>query len=180
MERNIGRNDIIILETHALLLDKNVIKQNYEKIDSCKQGKDWYWEHCLHSSYDIYRIGAEAIFEEIRSDLKLGDVKSDFQLNMDMKKDVELFIQDIKDKYQIEYNSKKIIEYINQAESLGLDIIAFPKNALIGFEMKDFIQRYPFILDESKKYLEFIAKNCTKTSALIGFIDKNKKLYLSF
>lgn len=75
----------------------------------------------------------------------------------------------------LEYNSKKIIEYINQAESLGLDIIVFPKNALIGFEMKDFIQRYPFILDESKKYLKYIAQNCTKTSALIGFIDKNKK-----
>lgn len=74
----------------------------------------------------------------------------------------------------LEHNSKKIIEYINQAEILGLDIIAFPKNTLIGCEMNDFIQRYPFILDKSRKYLEVIAQNCIKTSALIGFIDKNK------
>ena len=49
----------------------------------------------------------------------------------------------------LEYNSKKIIDYIKQAEDLNLDIVAFPQNALIGFEMQDFFGRYPFILNES-------------------------------
>lgn len=75
----------------------------------------------------------------------------------------------------LEYNSQKIIKYIKQAESLNLDIIAFPKNALLGFEMNDFINRYPFILEESKKWLNKISEICTKTSALISFIDTDKK-----
>ena len=74
----------------------------------------------------------------------------------------------------LEYNSNKIIEYIAQAQSLNLDIVAFPQNALIGFDMFDFINRYPFIIQESRKYLEKIAQNCTKISALIGFIDEDK------
>ncbi|MBQ7764624.1 NAD(+) synthase [bacterium] len=74
----------------------------------------------------------------------------------------------------LEYNSNKISEFIEQASLLDLDIIAFPKNALLGFEMKDFIDRYPFILVESKKWLEKIAQKCTKISALIGFYDEDK------
>lgn len=76
----------------------------------------------------------------------------------------------------LEYNSNKIIEFIKQAEALTLDIVAFPKNALLGFEMKDFIERYPFILEESEKWLNKIAENCTKTAVLIGFINKDKEL----
>lgn len=75
----------------------------------------------------------------------------------------------------LEYNSNKIIEYIKCAELNKLDIIAFPQNALIGFFMEDFINRYPFILSESKKWLEKIAQNCTSTVALVGFIDEDKK-----
>ena len=74
----------------------------------------------------------------------------------------------------LEFNSNKIIESIKQAESLNLDIIAFSKNALLGFEMEDFINRYPFILEESEKWLKIIAENCIKTSALISFVDTDK------
>ena len=75
----------------------------------------------------------------------------------------------------LEYNSSKIIDFIIQAQDLNLDIIAFPKNALLGFEMSDFVSRYPFIIDEIQKYLEKIAEKCTRISALIGFVDNNKK-----
>ena len=75
----------------------------------------------------------------------------------------------------LEHNCKKIIEFIEQAELLGLDIIVFPKNAILGFEMEDFINRYPFILEESMKCLEKIAINCKKTSALISFVNENKE-----
>lgn len=75
----------------------------------------------------------------------------------------------------LEYNSNKIIEFIKQAESIGLDIVAFPQNALLGFEMTDFINRYPFILSESIKTLDKIAIHCTKISALVCFADTDKK-----
>lgn len=75
----------------------------------------------------------------------------------------------------LESNSNKIIEFIKQAESLNLDIVAFPKNALLGFEIPDFIDRYPFILEEIEKWLTKIAESVQKTAVLLGFINKNKK-----
>jgi len=73
----------------------------------------------------------------------------------------------------LDYNSNKIIKLIDQAEELGLDIIAFPKNTLLGCDMNDFIQRYPFILEEEIRSIEKIAKSTQKTSALIGFVNKD-------
>ena len=73
----------------------------------------------------------------------------------------------------LEYNAQKITEFIKVAEDAGLDMVIFPKYALIGNPMKDFIKRYPFILDEEMKYLETLAEKTTKTTALIGFIDKD-------
>lgn len=75
----------------------------------------------------------------------------------------------------IEYNSKKIVKFIKQAESINLDMVLFSKNVLLGFDFPDFIARYPFILEESYKYLEKIALNCSKIAALIGFIDKDNQ-----
>lgn len=75
----------------------------------------------------------------------------------------------------LEYNSKKIIDCIKQSEELNLDIVAFPKNALLGFEMGSFINRYPFILDEMQKWLEIIAKHCIKISALVGFVNLDRQ-----
>ena len=42
--------------------------------------------------------------------------------------------------------------------------------------MEDFIEKYPFILEESEKWLNKIAENCTKIAVLIGFINKDKEL----
>ena len=75
----------------------------------------------------------------------------------------------------LETNSKKIIEMINEAKSYKLDMLLFPKNALLGCELTEFINRYPFILDESMKYLNKIASYCTQISVLLGFININKK-----
>ncbi len=75
----------------------------------------------------------------------------------------------------LQFNANKIIEFIEEAKNAKLDMVLFPKNALLGFEMTDFINRYPFILEESKNWLEKIAKNCTSISALVGFVDTDKK-----
>ena len=75
----------------------------------------------------------------------------------------------------IEYNSNKISEYIKIAEEKGLDLIVFPEYSLIGNPMKDFIRRYPFIINEEYKALEAIAKLTSKTTAIIGFADKENE-----
>lgn len=75
----------------------------------------------------------------------------------------------------LKYNANKIAEYIKKAEDLNLNIIAFPQNALMGFEMPCFIDKFPFILKEGKKELNNLAKLTHKTAAIIGFIDEDKK-----
>ena len=75
----------------------------------------------------------------------------------------------------LEYNSNKIIKFIEDAILAEVDMVLFPKNALMGFEMDDFVNRYPFILEESQKWLEKIAAVCTTISALVGFVDTDKK-----
>lgn len=77
----------------------------------------------------------------------------------------------------LEYNSNKILEYIKQAEDLGLDMVLFPKNALLGFEMPDFVERFPFIIEEIKKWLSKIAEKVQKTSVLLGYLGVDKKFY---
>ena len=43
----------------------------------------------------------------------------------------------------IEYNSKKVMKYINSATSIGVDLIVFPELALMGYPIQDTIDRHP-------------------------------------
>ena len=74
----------------------------------------------------------------------------------------------------IEYNSKKIVEYINFAQNIGLDLVAFPELVLTGFPLENSIENHPIIADEGVKWLNEIAKITTKTTALVGFVEPCK------
>ena len=71
----------------------------------------------------------------------------------------------------IEYNSKKIIQYINFAQSIGLDSVVFPELILTGFPLENSVENHPIIADEGVKWLNEIAKITTKTTALVGFVE---------
>ena len=71
---------------------------------------------------------------------------------------------------KLEYNSEKIISYIKQAESLELDIIAFSQNALLGNELTDFINRFPFIIKESK--IRTLFETCILLNSEFRSVDK--------
>ena len=75
----------------------------------------------------------------------------------------------------LEYNSEKIAKFIEIANSAKLDLIIFPEYSLMGNPMKDFINRYPFIIEEEQKHLESLAKLATTTTALVGFVDSNNE-----
>jgi len=74
----------------------------------------------------------------------------------------------------IEYNSKKVIRYINYAEKIGLDAVIFPELTLMGYPIEDTIDRHPVIVDENIKWLEEIAKLTKKTAAIVGFVEPRK------
>ena len=71
----------------------------------------------------------------------------------------------------LEYNAKKIVKYIKEAQDKELDLVVFPEFALSGYGLDDAVKKFPIIAEENKKWLEEIAKITTKTTALVGFIN---------
>lgn len=73
----------------------------------------------------------------------------------------------------IKYNALKVMKYLRYAESIGLDLVAFPEVTLLGYQIEDVLIRHPMVVDENIKWLKEIAKITGKTRAVIGFIEKN-------
>lgn len=67
----------------------------------------------------------------------------------------------------IEGNSNKIINYIKAAELNNLDLIIFPLNTIIGHEMNDVLDRFPFLLNQEEKYLNLIVEEVTNITVLL-------------
>ena len=74
----------------------------------------------------------------------------------------------------LEYNFSKIMEFVEIANQLGLSAIVFPKYSLLGDKLTDFVNRYPFIIDENKKYLDKLAKSSSNSAIIVDFIDNDK------
>jgi len=71
----------------------------------------------------------------------------------------------------LEGNARKIMSYLATAEALGLDLVAFPELALMGYPPRDVIGSHPFLVQENLKWLEAIAQRTGQTYALVGFVE---------
>ncbi len=67
-------------------------------------------------------------------------------------------------------NLKKIIEAIEQARSLGADLVTFPELALCGYPPEDLILKPQFVSD-NQKYLGRVVSASSGLSVVVGFID---------
>ena len=67
-------------------------------------------------------------------------------------------------------NLKKIIEAIEQARSLGADLVTFPELALCGYPPEDLILKPQFVSD-NQKYLGRVVRASSGLSVVVGFID---------
>ncbi len=70
------------------------------------------------------------------------------------------------------YNAKKILEYINLAENIEVELVIFPEYALCGYPISDLAKKHPQIVSENEKYLKVIAKKVKNTSVIIGYLKK--------
>jgi NAD+ synthase (glutamine-hydrolysing) len=82
-----------------------------------------------------------------------------------------------------ESNTRKIISYIEQAETLGADLVVFPEMAVCGYPPLDFLD-YRHFTDSCLNAVNEIAKHCTRIHALVGSpsinpVLKGKNLYNS-
>lgn len=73
----------------------------------------------------------------------------------------------------VEYNAKKIINYIKYTENIGIETIIFPEYALSGLLINQASKKFPVITDENMKWLDGIAKVTGNINVILGFIGKD-------
>lgn len=76
----------------------------------------------------------------------------------------------------LEYNYRKILDYIQKARELEVDIIAFPELALTGYPPEDLLLK-PSFIQKSLEFIDKLAKDVKDTVVLVGSVDKQEDLY---
>lgn len=77
-----------------------------------------------------------------------------------------------------DYNINKILEYVERAKSLQVDIIAFPELSLTGYPPEDLVLR-PSFIEKNIYYLKKLAEKIEDIIVIVGFIDKQEDIYNS-
>lgn len=74
-------------------------------------------------------------------------------------------------------NTRKVCEYIKQAEESGVDLISFPEMAITGYPPEDLLHKAQFIKD-NLECLKMIAEIKANSTIVVGFVDRQQdKLY---
>jgi NAD+ synthase (glutamine-hydrolysing) len=76
----------------------------------------------------------------------------------------------------LEGNSRKIIEYIDKARSLGADLVAFPELAVPGYPPEDLLFKPQFIRD-NQAAMRRIAEASQGIAVVMGFVDTDADIY---
>jgi NAD+ synthase (glutamine-hydrolysing) len=72
-------------------------------------------------------------------------------------------------------NTAKIIDYIDRARSLRVDLVAFPELAVTGYPPEDLVFRPQFVGDNLARMRE-IAAATSGLTAVFGFVDRDPQL----
>jgi len=75
-----------------------------------------------------------------------------------------------------EGNTRKIIRTIDEARSLGVDLLTFPELAVCGYPPEDLLLKPQFI-QENLKALERIVKCSAGITMVVGFVDSKGDIY---
>ena len=76
----------------------------------------------------------------------------------------------------LEGNTRKIVEYIDQARSLHADLIAFPELAITGYPPEDLLFKPQFIEANLAKMREVVAAS-KGIAVLVGFADRDDDIH---
>jgi len=76
----------------------------------------------------------------------------------------------------LEGNTKKIIQYLDKAKRMGVELVCFPELSISGYPPEDLLLKPQFIQDNLKALKKIIPKTEGLT-AVIGFVDKNGEIY---
>jgi NAD+ synthase (glutamine-hydrolysing) len=73
-------------------------------------------------------------------------------------------------------NTKKIMESIDQAKSLGVDLLTFPELAITGYPPEDLLLKPQFIR-QNKESLNKIIEHSSGIAVVVGFVDIDGDIY---
>lgn len=74
----------------------------------------------------------------------------------------------------LEGNQQKIFDFIHQAQKQNADVVIFPELALCGYPPEDLLLKNGFVQD-NLKLLQALAKSVKNITAVVGFVDRDKK-----
>jgi len=73
-------------------------------------------------------------------------------------------------------NTKKIIQSIDQAKSLGVDLLTFPELAITGYPPEDLLLKPQFIKQNGES-LNKIMEHSSDITVVVGFVDSDGDIY---
>jgi NAD+ synthase (glutamine-hydrolysing) len=76
----------------------------------------------------------------------------------------------------LEGNTKKIIQYLDKAKKMGVELICFPELSITGYPPEDLLLK-PQFLEDNLKALKKIIPKTEGLTAVVGFVDRNGEAY---
>jgi len=73
-------------------------------------------------------------------------------------------------------NTEKIIKFINEAKSLGVDLVTFPELAITGYPPEDLLLKPQFI-KQNRECLNKIIEHSSDIAVVVGFVDSDGDIY---
>ncbi|MFU8796371.1 MAG: NAD+ synthase [Dehalococcoidia bacterium] len=73
-------------------------------------------------------------------------------------------------------NTRRIIESINRARSVGADIVTLPELAVTGYPPEDLLLK-PHFIGQNRESLNAIAGHTSDIAAVVGFVDSDGDIY---
>ena len=73
-------------------------------------------------------------------------------------------------------NPRKIVQFINEARSLGVALLAFPELAITGYPPEDLLLK-PHFIKQNRECLEEIIGRSSDMAVVVGFVDSDGDTY---
>jgi len=77
---------------------------------------------------------------------------------------------------EFEGNTRKILEAVGEARSLGVDLLTFPELAICGYPPEDLLFK-PHFLQENLRCLDKVIESSSGLTAVVGFVDRKDDNY---
>ncbi len=75
-------------------------------------------------------------------------------------------------------NVARVLEYVERARDLGVDVVSFPELTVTGYPPEDLLLRPSFVRDNLEA-LEAVVKGCGGITAVVGFVGLDGDIYNS-